>query len=224
MFNPVSLEAFEEKTGINYREFYGGWTEARRIVSPCDISQAIVVADMPLDYLGKILNSVTLIDQPDVFPFREKIFSTRRLDARALKVGQTFVMNRKILSLAHRTGVHAMFRPFTTISGTAKLNAKIILGKTAGGETVISHYLPPIVEAHQCGLRLLDGMHRFYIALGSGTTVESIIIEDITTPFPATPCCWDDVTPVDRKPSPEDCFFNFEPKLFRDIKSSGIDG
>ncbi|MFH1047415.1 MAG: hypothetical protein V1738_03875 [Patescibacteria group bacterium] len=222
MFNPLQLDEFTERTGIARDDLTGIWNRAERIVSLRDLTQVLNVQAMPKTYLQRLLNSITLAGDPSLHPYAGCRIQTLRLDPRSLLVGQTFIERPKYNSLIER--FPDLFANFCLTKGFAKLTAQIVLGRLANGETAIAHYLPPIVEQHDARTLLMDGMHRNFILLAAGTTVEAIKIHDVLIPFPCRPQRWDAVCAVDRKPPKEERFFDLEPDLFRDIKSVGIDG
>jgi hypothetical protein len=218
----VDLKGFEERTGIDRREFLGRWNEAERIVSLRDITTVLNVQAMPKSYLYRILEGITLIGDPTEHPFAGACIQTMRVDPHALMVGQTFVERGKYNALIEK--FPDLFADFCVAKGFAKLTAQIVLGRTADGSVALAHYLPPIVEQHGGRSLLMDGMHRNYILLAAGTTVEAIKIRDVRHPFPCTPQRWDAVHAVDTKPPKEERYFDLQPELFRDLKSVGIDG
>jgi len=222
MFIPVDLKGFEQRTGIDRRGFAGSWTEADRIVSLRDITTVLAVQAMRRDYLQLLLESVTLAGDPTVRPFKGKRIQTLRMDPNGVMVGQAFIERQKYMDLLER--FPNVFKDFTMTKGIAKLTAQIVLGRTADGEVVLAHYVPPIVEQHGDQMVLLDGVHRNFLILRSGTTVETVLIRGVDAPFPATPQRWEVVKPVDAKPPVEERFFDLRQEFFRDVKSSGIDG
>lgn len=222
MFSPVDLKGFEERTGIDRREFAGLWSEAERIVSLRDIVQVLNVQAMHRSYLQRLLESVTLAGDPTVRPFAGKRIQTLRQDPHGVMVGQTFVERGKYVSLLE--DFPDVFGEFCITKGIAKLTAHIVLGRTADGSVALAHYVPPIVEQHDSRLVLMDGMHRNFLILRSGTTIETVLVRGVSHPFPATPQRWDSVKATDKKPPEGERFFDLVPDLFRDVKSSGIDG
>ncbi|MEA3249531.1 MAG: hypothetical protein U9Q03_04195 [Patescibacteria group bacterium] len=222
MFNPIELREFEKRTGNRRLDYHNLWDSADRIVSLRDITDTYVVADMPLSYLGRILKNVTLVGNPRVYPYEDKDIQTLRVDPGGVRIGQTFLERRKILALMEE--FPNVFEEFTTTRGIAKLNAKIVLGRTADDSIAIAHYLPPIVEQHGCRMILLDGIHRFFLMLRSGTTIETVVVYGIERPFPASVQKWDSIRMVETKPPKDERFFDLKPGLFRDLKSVGVDG
>ncbi|MBU0625608.1 hypothetical protein KKF05_04660 [Patescibacteria group bacterium] len=222
MFNPVNLNEFEQRTGIQRSEFLAHWTEADRFVSLRDLNQVLSIQAMPKPYLCRLLESVTLRGDPTAHPFAGCKIQTMRIDPSSLMVGQTFVERANYGSLIEN--FRSLFDGFCLTKGFAKLTAQIVLGRTADGSIALAHYLPPIIEQHDTRLLLMDGMHRNFIVLSAGTTIEAIKIHDARHPFPCSPQRWDAVRPVDVKPPKNERFFDLQPELFRDLKSVGIDG
>lgn len=222
MFNPIDLKEFERRTGNRRLEFMELWDSAEQVVSLRDIIDTYMVADMPLSYLERILANVTLVGDQRVFPYKGKDIQTLRMDPGGVKIGQTFIERGKILALMDH--FPDVFKSFTTTRGIAKLNAKVVLGRTDDGSMAIAHYLPPIVEQHDSDMILLDGIHRFFLMLRSGTTIEAVVVYGVEWPFPASTRNWSTIRTVEDKPPPDERFFSLRPDLFRDVKSVGIDG
>jgi hypothetical protein len=222
-FEPIDLGDFEKRTGIRANEA-SIWHEADRIVSLRQMAEVLDVRAMRDDYLGRLMDSVTLLGDPSVHPYRGCRISSYQLDPRMSKVGQTFVERKKILALHER--FDQVFTGFSSSipRGIANKGAYIVLGRTADGATAIAHYLPPIIEHFDGRHHVLDGIHRFSYVTGVGATIVVIKIEDPSSPFPCDPRKWDDVRAVDEKPPKDQRFFGLRPELFRDLKHIGIDG
>jgi hypothetical protein len=176
---------------------------------------------MPIDYLTQLLKSVTLAGDVNARPYATAEISTMRMDPSQLRIPQTFIERSKYQAfLENFSGV---FGKFCVTKGVAKCTALIALGRSTDGSRAIAHYLPPMVEVHD-RLCLIDGMHRNYLVMTVGTTLETILIEGITSPYPCTPQGWSSVKVVSEKPPKHERFFNLQPNLFRDLKWVGIDG
>jgi len=99
------------------------------------------------------------------------------------------------------------------------------VGKSREGVISLAHYVPPIVEKHDSELVLMDGIHRNFIVRRSGTTIESIFIDNVRVPFPCKALPWKEITIAEQKPEKqEDRFFNLRQELFRNLNFVGIDG
>lgn len=222
MFQHIDLETFRARTGICHDDFARLRAKGEKIVSLREIVEVNCVQAMPKGYLRRLIESVTLDGNPREKPYSGCAIELVRMDPNDLLVGQTFVERMKLQRiLEHFTD---MWSEFCVTRGIAKRTAGIVFGKTAQEESVIAHYLPPIVEENNGQRLLLDGVHRNFLTKAVGTTIETIVIKGVRTAFPCTCRPWDDVHPVDEKPPKDERFRDLLPALFRDIKAIGIDG
>lgn len=221
MFESISLEEFEGRTGVAPKFMTSGTT----IVSLRDILPETITAilAMPMDYLEALLRNVTLSGDENDRPYAECEIRPIRIDPKGLAIGQTFVQRSKYQDLVENFS-KIMGTRFCMPGGIAKLTAKIVYGQTATVEGAIAHYVPPIIERSSSGLFLLDGIHRNFLVMGVGTTIESIQIEDVSTPLPCATRRWHDISVVTEKPPREQRFYDLQPHLFRNLKWTGIDG
>ena len=222
MFEAIDLGDFEKRTGIRGRNYLHAWSDAECIVSLRDFKKVTAVQVMPIDYLTKMLQSVSLAGDLECRLYAKCEIVLARVDPHQVFVGQTFVEKSKIWSLLNEfTNV---FKGFCVTRGTAKCGALMALGETHSGVLAIGHYVPPIIEQHAIGTLLLDGLHRSFLQKQIGTTGESVVVRGVERRFPCSVHSWVDVVPVDEKPEKSKRFFDLEPALFRDVKSVGIDG
>lgn len=219
MLSHLSFNNFTNRTGISQSDLFRGWQEATGIVS----LRQLEVEDlrvMPTAYLKQILQSVTL-NGTDTQPYLDCEIETGRIDPSLLRIAQTFVERPKYQAMLEKFS--ALFRNFCVTKGVAKCTALIAYGRTSDGKYAVSHYLPPIVERHQ-EMLLLDGIHRNFLVMTVGTTLESIVIHGVKADFPCTPQRWSKITISEQKPPREERFFNLQPSLFRNLEGVGIDG
>lgn len=222
MFQHIDLETFRARTGICQDDFARLRAKGEKIVSLREIVEVNCVQAMPKGYLYRLIESVTLDGDPHEKPYSGCVIELVRMDPNSLLVGQTFVERGKLQRiLEHFTD---MWSEFCVTRGIAKRTAWIVSGTTALGESVIAHYLPPIVEDNNGHRLLLDGVHRNFLTKAVGTTIETVVIKGVRTAFPCTCSPWDDVRPVDEKPTKDERFQDLDPALFRNIKAIGIDG
>lgn len=219
MLKPLSFVDFTERTGIAHSDLFNGWASTSHIVSLREI-QVEDLRVMPMSYLCQLLESVTL-NGSDHRPYKGCTINTGRLDPTRLKVAQTFVERPKYQSMLE--SFSTLFKEFCVTKGVAKCTALIACGRTAEGTKAVAHYLPPIVEKHE-GEYLLDGVHRNFLVMAIGTTLESIFIEGVRSEYPCQPQSWDKVSVVEQKPPKEERYFNLRPNLFRNLEGVGIDG
>lgn len=201
----------------------GSSSEIEKVVSLRDITDIQHVINMPLAYLARLLENIGLLSDPKRKPYRNARFSSLRVDPHGLSLGQKFVYRPTYVDMMER--FEEVFNGFTTPRGISKLTPQIVVGRDETGQVALAHYICPIFEVHDGKMVILDGVHRDFIIKNAGTTIESIVIQDVSDPFPCTPHPWNDVSVVDEKP-PEaaDRYFDLDRGMFRDLKSIGIDG
>lgn len=214
---------FESRTGIVLREVlpFSGFD---RIVSLREIVRVKWILAMDDAYLTKLLASVPLTESPRVRPFRDLKVRRMPIFPTQVSVGQTFVEERKLLDL--QKSFYGVFSETGVHHGFAHRAAMIVYGHTAedGASPALAHYLPPIIERHNEMHALLDGVHRCWTAMHTGTPLEIIKVSGVRVPFPCDFNSWRHVKAVDRKPPKEERFFNLRPEYYRDLKHVGIDG
>ena len=220
---PIEFEEFLGRTGMTRKTFNFVSRGLKKVVALRDLIHTESVVAMPNDYLTRLLQNVRLVGEEKVWVFKNSPIHCLRTDPSSLFLGQKFVYRKNYISLLENFG--DIFQGFCVPRGIAKLTALIVFGKDSNGDYVLAHYLPPIIEIHDGRPILIDGVHRNFIVLNSGTTIESIVIEKADQPFPCSPQPWNEIKVSDQKPEkPEDRFFDLNPALFRDLKSIGIDG
>jgi hypothetical protein len=136
-------------------------------------------------------------------------------------VGQTFVQWSKCQQIL--VSLRQILTGFC-VPGLAKRNALIIFGRTIEGEDVVAHYVPPVIEVSNSEQFLMDGIHRNFLTMGVGTTIESILVKGVTVPLPCAVKEWSSLALVNEKPPLEQRFHNLQSHLFRNLKWIGVDG
>lgn len=222
MFNAISLDTFEQRTGIRQTDLGLLWGQVIQITSLKNIVRVLGIQVMPVDYLERLIFNTTLEGKEDVKPYRNCSIQTARVDPHNILIGQTFVERPKYQMILEKMG--SFFDGFCVNRGFAKCAPLIVLGEVNDGSLALAHYIPPLVEEHPDGLYLLDGTHRNFLIRAIGTTVETVIIKGVKTEFPCRPQGWASVKVVDQKPPREERFHDFKPEFFRDLKWVGIDG
>lgn len=204
-------------------DFSSRWADIEAVVSLRALKRIDAIEIMPREYCRRLLEHTTLVGDKTVFPYRDCRITMIRVDVHDVAVGQTFVQRDKYAAILEN--FHGIFDGFSVSRGISKLTALRILGKDSAGRVALAHYLPPILEVHNGRRVLMDGIHRSFLIMNSGTTIESIVINDVRIPFPCSFNDWSEVHCVDTKP-PEmkDRYFNLKPELFRDVKFVGVDG
>lgn len=220
MLNPLSLEEFSARTGIQSGEFFHDWSSTVNIVSLRNL-HVEELRIMPKEYLRRLIWSISVVGDESVHPFEGCEIDEIQVDPTLLKIAQTFVDRKKYTSLLE--GFTTLFRKFASGYGISRSTSLIAHGKDLDGRPAIAHYIPPIIEENG-EMRLLDGIHRNYITMRVGATISSLVIRAVTAPFPCTPQLWSSIKVVDEKPPREERFFDLKPDLFRNLERVGIDG
>lgn len=222
MLKPILLQDFLNRAEVSLEMYGFEIGRIKHVISLRDMEEIQVIFPMERKYLEKMLQKVKIIGDGAAV-YRECDIELMRIDPHSLKIGQTFVQRGKYVSILEN--FKNIFERFTVSRGIAKLTSMIIIGKDKKGNVSLSHYLPPIVEMHNSDLILLDGIHRNFIGLSLGTTIESVLIKNIKIPFPCSVRNWNNVRVVDEKPSDrKERFFDLNEQLFRDLENIGIDG
>lgn len=221
MFVKIELDEFRKRVGMQP----GFTARVDKIVSLRDLDpqHVFAVQVMSLAYLGNLIRNIPLEGDEKCKPYANCDISLVRIDPHDLVIGQTFVERKKYQSLLEDFGKLLDGR-FCVTRGTAKCNALIVFGKTFEGEDAAAHYLPPLIEATNGTQFLVDGIHRNFIVMSVGTTIESVLLRNVKIPLPCETRAWSSIVIVDEKPPRHERFHELKPELFRDLKFSGIDG
>jgi hypothetical protein len=222
VFTSVPLAQFEERTGIKSRDYPGILQGIEQIVSLRDIAKPQQVSVMPRDYLESLVRNITLARSATEKPYEHLEICLERTDPHGLLIGQTFVLREKYRSILEDFA--DLFDGFCVTRGAAKCNAMVVAGYSIDGVLSLAHYLPPIVEEHYGHRVLLDGIHRNYLVMKIGTTLETVVVKGVRTTFPAKPQRWSQIKVVNEKPVLEDRYFDLQHSLFRQLHEVGIDG
>jgi hypothetical protein len=223
MFQAIPMAEFRRRTHLNGDELTHAWGSVDKVVSLRDLASISAIQIMPKQYLHNLLNNVVLAGGNKERVYEGCKIHIISLSPKAAEIGQTFVERSKYVSILENVG--NLVADFATASGALKLGAFIALGRTAEGDQAIAHYLPPIAEMNGGSLwKWLDGIHRGYLHVNTGSEIPTIAIEGVKAPFPCDTHGWDMVRPVDAKPPRDERFFNLKPDLFRDLHYVGIDG
>lgn len=221
MFTPIPIATFEQRLGVSKNEIIKTPKDITYVVSLRQLVTIDQIQVMPSAYLERILQKVVL--QGTRTPVYDNCtITTCRMDPHNLLIGQTFIQRDKYQDFLENFS--EIFSEFCITRGVAKCTALIALGKTQERASAMAHYLPPIVEENQGKLCLLDGIHRNFLVKMVGTTLETIIIKNVTHNFPCDLHDWKSIQVVDKKPPKEKRYFNLREELFRDLKIIGIDG
>jgi len=188
----------------------------REIVSIDDISV------FKVEVLNALVRNIPLRSPEGiVYPYADARIQQFRTEPGGLYVGQTFVLDAKVLSIMHN--LRGCFESHC-MPGLSKMGPVQVYGVTKSGDRAIAIYVPPIVEKHGDHSVILDGIHRSYICRSGGTTITAIHVSNVGAPLPFDPIQWSSVNMVHAKPPIEERYVNLRRELFRDLTTVGIDG
>jgi len=159
------------------------------------------------------------------YPFKKSSIKLTKFDPNNIKVGQRFAYRENLTGILEN--LPAFFKNFMTPSGVSELGAYFIFGKDADGTPSLACYMPPIVERHGKHIVIMDGIHRNYIAMQFGVSLNGIFVENISIPFPCGMREWSELRVISLTEKPKnlnDRYFDLTKELFRDLKYLGIDG
>ena len=189
-----------------------------------DMAEVHSLIPMRLEMLQYLVKRIkTLGNQP---PFENSAVKMIKLDPRQLKVGQRYVYRETYQGLLE--GIPDIFNKFLVNNGgLSDLGPYFVFGTNGDGQYAMACYLPPLVEKHGLDLVIMDGIHRNYIVRQTGATLNAILIDAVSAPFPCAVEEWSETTIIPLKDKPErleDRYFELHKELFRDLKHLGIDG
>jgi len=222
-FNPkfdIPLGVLEEKIHYHINKLMDG-NGYDRIIPLRDLDTVDFMANFKKDLLHSLIGNIVLKDS-DIKPYENSKIEVYGLEPRGFNVGQTFVLESKLIGILF--DLQKKFNEFIT-KGISKLPPQIVYGNDYAGEKAMAFYMPPLIEIHPSdGLSLIDGAHRSFVCKGAGTTIYAVHIENVNSPLPFKNIGWDDVRVCSEKPPLEERYNELKPGLFRDLGSVGIDG
>ena len=215
----ISREQLEERLQTDlHRNFLGYDT-----IIP--LRNVVLVDHLALfrqEVLERLIKNIPLRSEGEkIFPYAESRIGTHGIEPKGLMIGQTFVLESKILSIM--SNMEKIFEDYVT-TGLSKMLPVQVYGQDIEGKKVMAFYVPPIIERHGDKDILLDGMHRSAICSSAGTTICPIVISNVSYPLPFDPITWKEVELVKEKPPIEKRYVNLRPELFRDLGYVGIEG
>lgn len=223
MFDPIDIEEFRRRAGIQPRDLEHSWGNASTVVSLRDLAQVDAIQLMSMSFLKRLLSNVVLAGGNHERVYEGCDIHVMVASPSVANIGQTFVERRKYTSILEN--LSGLASGFAGAGGVLNIGAFIALGKTKAGATAVALYLPPIAEMNgDSAWKWVDGIHRGWIGQQMGNSGPIVAIEGVKVPFPCDVQKWNRVRPVDAKPPIEDRFFNLKPDLFRNLKYVGIDG
>ncbi|HLD79130.1 MAG TPA: hypothetical protein VJA18_01070 [Candidatus Nanoarchaeia archaeon] len=215
----IPREKLEEQLGIKLDD---NFDQYGAIIPLRDLTAIEHVGFFRQATLERLIRNIPLRSEVEkVFPYAQAKIEIYGLEPKGLMIGQTFVLEAKILSIMFN--IRKIFEGYVA-KGISKMPPVQVYGRDARGERVMAFYVPPIVERHGQQDVLLDGMHRSMVCSSAGTTICPIIVSNVGAPLPFDPISWNEVKAVKEKPPVEERYINLRPTLFRDLGYVGIDG
>lgn len=196
----------------------------KRIV-PLRYLENITAAPVPMTtkMLLKFISRIKTFDGQK--PFSDVSVELRKVDPRHLKIGQKFIYRENYQSLLE--SLTGLFGRFAIPSGISELGAYFVFGEDKDGVSALACYLPPIIEQHEAHLVIMDGIHRDYITMQIGGTINAVVVRGVRVSFPCGLHSWEDALVISLNEKPKDInerYFELNKELFRDLKYYGIDG
>ncbi|MDP1719199.1 MAG: hypothetical protein Q8L24_02120 [bacterium] len=190
-----------------------------------DIRRIASIVPVPNRLLTLLLRKITTLEG-GLEPFRSSSFQLLKVDPTQLMIGQKFAYRENYVQLLEELA--DIFREKYAInSGITNLGAFMVFGEDAEEKKAMAFYLPPIVEQHGAKLVVMDGIHRNFITLQMGATINAILVREVGVPFPCSPHSWQDLKVINLAEKPKDLnerYFDLNKSFFRDLKHFGIDG
>ncbi|MFA6364845.1 MAG: hypothetical protein WCW78_00385 [Candidatus Paceibacterota bacterium] len=197
----------------------------KRIVPLRDIT-TITSPPIPIstDLLLHLIQRIQTMDGQ--LPYARARIQMIKIDPRYLKIGQKFIYRENYQKMLEN--IPNIFQGFLAVNGgLSDLGAYFIFGINGSNEPALACYLPPLVEMHGNDMVITDGIHRNFILKQAGSTLNTVLIENTSVPFPCSIHPWPDIKIVPLLEKPKnivDRYFDLEQPLFRNLKYLGIDG
>lgn len=215
----IERELIEEQLGVRLDHNFEGYKE---VIPLREIVEIEHVGHFRREALESLIRHIPLRREGEkIFPYAEARIENYGIEPKGLMVGQTFVLETKILSIM--SNFNKLFEDYV-VKGISKMPPVQVYGKDVQGKKVMAFYIPPIVERHEQKNILLDGIHRSMICSSAGTTICPVYVSQVTFPLPFEPISWKEVKLMTEKPPIEERYINLQPALFRDLGYVGIDG
>jgi hypothetical protein len=188
-----------------------------------DLKQVLSIVPIERNVLLEIVRKIKTLDGRSVY--ENACIQMFKVDPRQLKVGQKFAYRENYTQLLEE--VTNTFDRFVIPGGISELGAYFLFGLDANGKYSMSFYVPPILERHGNEIAIMDGIHRDFIMMKAGTTIQAIVVDGVSLPFPCSLHSWSELEVISLKDKPKDInerYFDLQKGLFRDVKFLGIDG
>ena len=198
--------------------------KVQRIVPLRNLKRVDSLLPMREKLLFYIIGQIETLDKRKVFA-NARIWAMVKIDPKNLVLGQKFVYREIYQGLLEH--VPKIFAEFCVNEGISNFGAYLVFGWDETDSYCLALYLPPIVEEHGPHSVIMDGVHRSFIAMQTGSAINAILVENVSLPFPCSFRTWNDVKVINLSEKPKDIearYFGLRKGLFRDLKYLGIDG
>lgn len=225
----IDFEKYLEHLNLNERDFRNCLQlppvgKIKRVIPLKDIQEVGSILPLTQEFLFQILRKVKTLDNQS--PFQNSEFEMLKLDPLQLRIGQKYAYRENYIGLLE--GLSGIFCQKHAInSGITNLGAFMVFGRDVYNQQVLAFYIPPIVEQHNFGLVIMDGIHRDYMTLQMGVTIFALVVSSVSVPFPCSAQKWKELKMIGLAEKPPDInerYFDLRQNLFRDLKYLGIDG
>ncbi|MBM3234123.1 hypothetical protein FJZ19_03440 [Candidatus Pacearchaeota archaeon] len=219
--NPEFDIPLEQVEGIIKTKVNGDCAGYDRVIPPRALVQVKNIWFLKREVFEALIKHIPLRGFPDVFPYRDAEIDVFDIQPRGFDIGQTFVLERKILDIMQNLE-GKLFSRFCT-RGISSMPPVQLYGLDADGKKAMAFYIPPIIEIHQVPV-LIDGVHRSYLCNAAGTTIHAVHVRNVSEQLPFDSVFWEDCSLVKEKPPREQRYRNLKMDYFRALNAVGIDG
>src|SRR3989338_107184 len=198
--------------------------DLKKIIPLREIKMVQSIVPIPFELLLYLVRKIQTLDGQ--WPFKNAEISQVIANPPQLKIGQKYVYRENYQNLLENVG--DLFQNILGEWGRlGKLGAYFVFGLNGDGNYSMACYLPPIIEVHNSKSYVMDGIHRNFICLKTGLTINALRIKNIEVPFPCSAKNWDEIVCIplmDKPKNREKRYFDLQKDLFRNLKYLGIDG
>ncbi|MAF99452.1 MAG: hypothetical protein CMH61_02465 [Nanoarchaeota archaeon] len=189
------------------------------VVPPTELRNVESISLMGKRDIEQLVRNIPLRGT-DLFPYKNSCIDVYKISPEAIKIGQSFVLEEKILDLCR---LPSHFSDFS-LTGIANVPPALLYGRNEDDEYCCSIYIPPLLEIHDNRQVLIDGMHRSYLAKSAGSTMMYVVVRGADAELPFDPQGWSAVSQMSERPEIKDRYVNLDISKFRDLSVVGIDG
>ncbi len=198
-------------------------SRVQAIIPLRDMRRVTSMIPIKRELLAYLLRRIKTLDGQ--MPYQNASFHSTKVYPGHLSIGQKFAYKETCEDLLGN--MLDIFNDFAISGGISDLGAYFIFGFGDNGAYLMSCYLPPIIEVHNNIWVVMDGIHRNFLTKQVGSTINTILVREVSVEFPCSPRDWQELRLIPLAEKPKDIqerYFDLEQRLFRDLKYLGIDG